>query len=139
MSNTFTGTGNLGAVPSLRNVDVQAEGGGKEKRAVCDLRVYIDRRIPDGKGEFVDRGGFWLTASLWGPRAEAAAKLLSKGARVTVSGTLYLHTWKDKESGEDRTDLRLDADDVTLNLLRIDSVEFQPARGASNGGSENAG
>lgn len=138
MSNTFTGTGNLGAAPSLRNVDVPAEGGGKEKRAVCDLRVFIDRPVPDGKGKFVDRGGFWLTAILWGPRAEAIAKLLGKGARVTVIGTLYVHTWDDRESGETRSDLRLDADEVLLNLLRVESVQFMPARvrTVSDDGSE---
>lgn len=140
MSNTFTGVGNLGAAPSIRYVDVAAEGGGKkEKRPVCDLRLYVDRRVPDGKGGFVDRGGFWLTASLWGPRAEKAAALLSKGARVTVSGTLYVHAWTDKENGEERSELRLDADDVSLNLLRVEAVQFAPARGASNDILDNVG
>lgn len=131
MSNTFTAVGNLGGAPSLRHVDVPTEGGRKEKRAVCDLRVYVDRRVPDGKGGFEDRGGFWVTASLWGPRAEAAAKLLSKGARVHVSGTLYLHVWAEKGTGEERSELRLDADDVSLSLLRIESVTFSVPRSAS--------
>ena len=33
---------------------------------VAELRVYFDRSVPDGDGGFEDRGGFWLTANLWG-------------------------------------------------------------------------
>jgi single-strand DNA-binding protein len=52
--NEFIGEGNLGQDPELRAV--QSGGGDK---AVANLRVYFDRRVPDGGGGFEDKQGFW--------------------------------------------------------------------------------
>jgi single-strand DNA-binding protein len=82
MANAFRGRGNLEQDPELRNVKVEGEA-----RQVCALRIYFDRQVPNGE-EFEDRGGFWLDADLWGPRAEDAARVLRKGMRVYVEGSL---------------------------------------------------
>ena len=50
------------------------------------------------------------------------AKLLKKGARVAVTGDLYEDTWQEKDTGEPHTKLRLRADNVDLDLARVDSV-----------------
>ena len=120
MSNKFTGRGNLAAAPTVRHVEVDGE-----KRAVASMRIYFDRPVPNGEGEFEDKGGFWLDVSLWGPRAETAARLLDKGARVAVSGSLVQRTWEDKESGEPRSRIELIADQVDLDLSRVDSVSWR--------------
>ena len=65
MSNQFTGTGNIGQAPALRTVKV-----GSEDRSVADLRIFFDRSIPQDDGSFEDGGGFWLTVTVWGSRAE---------------------------------------------------------------------
>ena len=120
MSNWFSGRGNLAAAPTLKHVDVEGE-----KRAVASMRIYFDRQVPNGDGEFEDRGGFWLDVSLWGPRAETAARLLDKGARVAVSGSLVQRTWEDKESGEPRSRIELNADYISLDLARIERIEMR--------------
>lgn len=120
MANEFRGRGNLGAAPALKQVEVDGE-----KRSVAEMRVYFDRSVPDGDGGFVDRGGFWLDVNLWGPKGEAAAKVLVKGARVAVSGSLVQRTWEDKESGEPRSRIELIADQVALDLSRVERVEFR--------------
>ena len=121
MSANFRGTGNLGSAPTLRHVPVEGE-----ERPVCELRVFFDRRKPDGDGSYEDIGGFWLTINIWGKRAIPAAKHLVKGARIKVEGRLRQDSWKDKETGEPRTEIKLDADDVTLTLSRIEQVKFMP-------------
>ncbi|MBL3601258.1 MAG: single-stranded DNA-binding protein [gamma proteobacterium endosymbiont of Lamellibrachia anaximandri] len=121
MSANFNGTGNLGNTPSLRHVRVE-----DEERPVCEFRVFFDRSKPDGEGGYEDIGGFWLTVNVWGKRAEAAARHLAKGTRVKVEGRLKQDSWEDKESGEPRVEIRLDADDVTLALSRIEQVRFMP-------------
>lgn len=121
MSANFNGTGNLGNTPTLRHVRVE-----DEDRPVCEFRVFFDRSKPDGEGGYEDIGGFWLTVNVWGKRAESAAKHLAKGARVKVEGRLRQDSWKDKETGESRVEIRLDADDVTLALSRIEQVRFVP-------------
>jgi single-strand DNA-binding protein len=131
MANEFRGRGNLGQDPELRNVEVEGEA-----RQVCALRIYFDRQVPNGE-EFEDRGGFWLDADLWGPRAEDAARVLRKGMRLYVEGSLAQHTWKDKETGGDRARLTLRADYLALDLGRLESVVlrarsadlFEPAAG----------
>jgi single-strand DNA-binding protein len=98
MANRFGGRGNLAAAPELKQVEADGEPG-----TVTEQRIYFDRSVPDGDGGFEDRGGFWLTANLWGEGAELAANLLRRGARVHVLGTLGRDTWTDKDSGEERS------------------------------------
>lgn len=120
MSNEFRGTGNLGDNPTLKTVMVA----GKEKK-VAELRVFFDDYKPDGNGGFEQIGGFWLNVSVWDKRAEAAADLLRKGARVMAIGRLTQSTWTDKEAGEEKNSMQLNADDVFLSLSRIEKVEFR--------------
>ena len=81
--NEFIGEGNLGQEPELRAV----QSGGADK-SVANLRVYFDRRVPDGDGGFKDKQGFWLNVELWGDRATHVARLCAKGSRVAVVGSL---------------------------------------------------
>ncbi|HGY89646.1 MAG TPA: single-stranded DNA-binding protein [Planctomycetes bacterium] len=120
MSNKFLGRGNLAAAPTLKHVEVDGE-----KRAVASMRIFFDRSVPDGNGGFEDKGGFWLDVSLWGPRAETAARLLDKGARVAVSGSLVQRTWEDKDSGDPRSRIELIADQVDVDLVRVDTLTYR--------------
>lgn len=126
MSNRFEGVGNLGQAPRLTQVTQQ-----DAKVPVLDLRIYFERPVPgEGNGEYVDRGGFWLNVSLWGARAEQAASLLQKGTRVCVRGVLAEDRWTDTESGETRIALKLRADYLALDPLRLASIVEQETRHA---------
>ncbi|WP_275096206.1 single-stranded DNA-binding protein [Sedimenticola hydrogenitrophicus] len=119
MSSLFSGTGNLGNVPDLKYFDVNGE-----KRPVADMRIFFDRRVKQEDGNYADGGGFWVTASIWGWRAEAAAKLLPKGARIFARGRLREETWEDDQN-EQHTQLRLDADYLTVDLLCVDTLSVR--------------
>jgi single-strand DNA-binding protein len=126
MTNRFDGVGNLGQAPRLTQVTQQ-----DDTIPVLDLRIYFERPVPGaGNGEYVDRGGFWLNVSLWGARAEQAAPLLNKGTRVCVRGVLVEDRWTDAESGERRIALKLRADYLALDPLRLVSIVEQEARHA---------
>lgn len=120
MSNVFRGTGNLGDNPTLKPVLVK----GKDRK-VAEMRVFFDEYKPDGNGGFEQSGGFWLTASIWDERGEDVCRILRKGARVLVVGRLEEQEWSDKETGELRRVMRLNADDVYLSLSRLDEVRFK--------------
>ncbi|QIT54411.1 single-stranded DNA-binding protein [Aquisalimonas sp. 2447] len=122
MANHFHGRGNLGTAPILRHT----ENGSGEAVPVASLRVYFDRRKPAGD-DFEDRGGFWANVSLWGYRAEAAARLLPKGARVAIEGELFQSAWEDRDTGEPRSQLEVRATHVDLDLGRVASVQLHPA------------
>ncbi|MBK6743063.1 MAG: single-stranded DNA-binding protein [Hydrogenophilales bacterium] len=85
----------------------------------------FDEYSRDAEGEIQQSGGFWLTCSAWDRLAEAAAKLLRKGARVKIEGRLREETWQDKTSGDIKSEFRLAVDDVTLALSRIESLQFR--------------
>lgn len=81
--NEFIGEGNLGRDPELKTVRR-----GSEDTEVANLRVYFDRRVPDGEGSFEDKNGFWLNVEVWGERATHVARLCARGTRVAVVGSL---------------------------------------------------
>lgn len=122
MSNRFEGNGNLGDAPALKRVRV-----GDEQRPVLELSIYFDRRVPTGDGAFAEKGGFWLNANLWGKRAEIAAPLLAKGARVHAIGELELETWDD--DGEERSAFKLNLDALTIDPLRVQEISYKESRG----------
>ncbi len=124
MPNSYQGTGNLGERPTLRTVRVD----GKERK-VAELRVIFDHYRPDGQGSLAQSGGHWLDVSLWDYKAEQAARLLHKGARVHVIGRIEVDTWTDRGTGELWEKLRVVADDVLLSMARVKSVEFEARRG----------
>jgi single-strand DNA-binding protein len=125
MSNEFRGTGNIGQAPTLRTVKVNGED-----RSVVDLRVYFDRRILMKDGSYEDDGGFWLTVSVWGSRADNASKLLSKGMRIEVIGALRLETWENDI--EVRTEFRLTADKISIDPICLDSVTLRKRTGIAD-------
>lgn len=123
MSTFFLGRGNIGNAPELRFVSVQGE-----QKAVCDLSIFFDRRVPDGAGGYVDKGGFWRDVSYWGARAERAHKLLKSGARVFVSGTEVQERWPDKDGGPEHTKIVLIADTIDLDLLCVEAITYREKR-----------
>jgi single-strand DNA-binding protein len=92
--------------------------------AMADMRIFFDRPVKQKDGRFGNGGGFWVTASIWGWRAEAAAKLLPKGARIFARGRLREETWDDDQN-ERHTQLRLDAEYLTVDLLCIDKLTLR--------------
>jgi single-strand DNA-binding protein len=130
MPNNYQGTGNLGESPTLKTVQINGED-----RKVAELRVFFDNYRADGQGGLEQTGGHWLDVSLWDYKAEQAARLLRKGARVLVMGRLELDSWTDRETGEPREKLRVVADDVLLSLTRVKGVEFEPRRGEEERGA----
>lgn len=122
MSNQFSGTGNIGLSPELRNVTINGRAA-----KVLELRVFFDayKENADGELEQDDSASFWKNVTLWNNRAERAAKHLIKGARVHVVGHIKGEQWTDKDTGEERIDDFIVADDVYLSFVRVDSVTWK--------------
>ena len=118
MSNKFKGIGNLGKTPELKFIDT-AEG----KRAVANFSIRFDRdkRLEDGS--YVDNGGFWMDVSIFGKPAERVAKVFSRGNRVYAEGSLKLEEWE--KDGEPVSKLKLEATYIALDLLGIESIQYQ--------------
>lgn len=85
---------------------------------VTSFSVAVDQ----GTGD--DKTTKWWDCEAWGKLAEIVANLLSvKGRAVLVEGTLVEEYWKDKNTGEQRSKLKVKVSDFNV----LDSKSEQPA------------
>lgn len=117
--------GNLGADPELR----MTQGG----QAILKLRLatsetYLDRnKVKQEKTE-------WHSVTVWGKRGEALAKILSKGSRIFVEGSLRTSSYDDKD-GNKRYKTEVNATNVILSGGVARNEPPEPRQGpASSGG-----
>ena len=131
MQNLFIGKGNLGDSPKLKNVD-----GKNGSFTVTSMRVMFGRYGQNEEGEVEQIGGFWREVEIYGNKAEACAKHLRKGARVLVIGEEREFTAKDEDGNEVQV-IKVVAEDVALQLSRIESITFAQSRAREVAESEN--
>ena len=123
MQNLFMGKGNLASSPELKHLT----GGRDGTFTVAKMRVMFGRYGQNEAGEIEQVGGFWREVEIFGSKAEACALHLRKGARVLVIGEEREFTAKD-DNGNEVQVLKVVADDVALQLSRIESITFAPSR-----------
>jgi single-strand DNA-binding protein len=83
--------GNLGADPELR----MTSGG----QAVLKLRLATSETYLDKNRTRQERTE-WHNVVIWGKRAEALAKILTKGTRIFVEGGLRTSSYDDREGNK---------------------------------------
>ncbi len=97
--------GNLGADPELR----MTSGG----QAVLKLRVATAETYLDRNRNRQERTE-WHSVVVWGKRAEALGKILSKGSRIFVEGALRTSSYDDRE-GNKRYKTEIVANNIILS------------------------
>jgi len=97
--------GNLGADPELR----MTTGG----QAVLNLRLATSETYLD-KNKVRQEKTEWHNIVIWGKRAEALARILTKGSRIFVDGKLRTSKYDDKE-GNTRYRVDIVARDIVLS------------------------
>ncbi len=101
--NRVTLMGNLTRNPELRKT--------KTGTSVTELGLALNRVWSGENGEKQEDVTF-VDVTLWGRNAENAAQYLQKGRAVLIEGRLQLETWQDKQSGQDRSKLKVVADAI---------------------------
>jgi single-strand DNA-binding protein len=91
MMNTFTGIGNLGADPVLRNTP--------SGRAVTNFNLAIDRRFYAGKDNErrLVKETDWVPVVIWNDLARTCSQYLQKGSKVCVEGSIRPRQYEDRE------------------------------------------
>ena len=111
-------SGNLTRDPELRST---ASG-----LPVLGFGVAVnDRRKNQQSGEWEDVPNF-VDVTVFGARAEALSRFLSKGSKVAIEGKLRWSQWESQQ-GEKRSKLEVIADEV----------EFLSSRDGGSGGSSH--
>jgi single-strand DNA-binding protein len=96
--------GNLGADPELR----MTSGG----QAVLKLRLATSESYKDKNQQRQERTE-WHQVIIWGKRAEALAKFLTKGSRIFVEGRISSSSYDDKD-GNKRYKTEIVAENILL-------------------------
>lgn len=124
MSTHFMGEGNIGTDPEHKLLPAN---GNQPPRGVMRLNVRFDNPVPTDKGN-VDRGGFWANVEVWHRDVEHWSRLYQKGMRVMVSGRMVLDEWKDRDTGEDRSQFKVQAVRVGILPFRLSQVVIDTAQ-----------
>jgi single-strand DNA-binding protein len=129
--NRVTLFGNLGADPELR---VTQSGQSVLKMRLATSASYFDKDKQQ-RQERVE----WHSVTVWGKRAEALAKFLSKGSRLLVEGELRTSSWDD-ENGNKRYRTEVNALNIILagggSQHQRDNVRNPPSDQYSQGDDE---
>ncbi len=116
--NRVTLVGNLTRDPELRQT--------KNKNSVTELGLAMNRSRTLENGEKQEDATF-VDVIVWGRDAENAVKYLKKGRSVLVEGRLQMDTWKDSQSGQSRSKLRVVAESVQYLGGNQETAQMPPA------------
>ena len=97
--------GNLGMDPELKFT----QGG----QAVLRIRLATTESYLSKTGERQERTE-WHTVTVWGKRAEALNKILSKGRTIWVEGRIQTRSWEDAKDGSKRYATEINANNIGL-------------------------
>jgi single stranded DNA-binding protein len=126
--NQFTGIGTL-----TRDVEIRQAG----QTSVGNVSLAINEKYTTKSGEKREDVLF-LECVLWGKTAELAGQYLAKGKQVLFSGRLKQENWEDKATGQKRSKVVLNVDDmqflgarqVVRRHQQHDRKHHKPSRGS---------
>jgi single-strand DNA-binding protein len=70
----------------------------------------------------------WFNLELWGKQADVAANYVRKGSLIGVKGSLKFDSWKDRNTGADRTS----------PVVLVDRLQLLGSKRDNEGGTEAA-
>ena len=79
--------------------------------AVGDIGLAVNRVTKDEQGEKREEVTF-IDVTLWGRIAELVGQYMTKGRPVLIEGRLHLDQWQDKETGANRSKLKVVATNI---------------------------
>lgn len=123
----ITLVGNLTGDPELRFTPSGA--------AVANFTVASTPRTFDRQtSEWKDGETLFMRCSIWREAAESVAESLHRGTRVIVTGRLVSRSWDDKESGQKRTVMEMQVDEIGPSLRYATAKVTKAERGGGRGG-----
>lgn len=128
----ITVIGNLTADPELRFTPSGA--------AVANFTVASTPRTFDRQtNEWKDAETLFMRCSVWREAAENVAESLTRGTRVVVTGRLVSRSWEDKETGQKRSVMEMQVDEVGPSLRYATAKVTKTQRGGGGGGGGQGG
>ena len=111
--NSVTLVGRAGRDPEVRYFE--------SGTVVANLTMAVNRRNRDDEPD-------WFNLEIWGKQAQVAADYVKKGSLIGITGSFKLDSWKDRNTGEERT----------KPVVRVDRLELLGSkRDSENGNFQN--
>ena len=82
--------------------------------AVAELGLAVNRTWYDKGASQKKEEVTFVDVTVWGRQAEIAGEYLAKGRSVLIEGRLQMDTWQDKESGQNRSKLKVVCENLTM-------------------------
>ena len=117
-----------------RDIELRATPKGT---SVADIGLACNRVRMGENGQKIEEVTF-VDVTLWGRQAEIAAQYLAKGKPVFIEGRLQMDTWTDKESGKQRSKLKVVGEGMQLLGSPGGGGGNQGGGGGYNQGQQNA-
>ena len=97
-------------------------------RELLEFSVAVNDRVRGEDGNWYDRPNY-IDCALWGKRAQALSKIMHKGDKVGVHGSIRYDSWQDSKTGSKRSKLSCSVISVEL-MSKRSSQESAPAPAA---------
>ena len=110
--NSVTLVGRAGRDPDVRYFESGS--------VVANLTMAVNRRSKNDQPD-------WFNLEIWGKQAQVAADYVKKGSLIGITGSFKLDSWKDRNTGEEKT----------KPVVRVDRLELLGSRRESEGGNFN--
>jgi len=95
--------------------------------SIGKFTIAVNERYKDRNEQWQERANF-IDCEAFGRKAEVMAQYLSKGRPVFIEGKLRLDKWEDKQSGENRSKLK----------VVVDDFQFVDSKGGGGGASQSS-
>ena len=84
--------------------------------AVINISIAVNESIKQHDGNYADTPNFF-EVQIWGKTAEGLQKYLTKGRQISILGKLKQQTWTDNQTGQNRSKVLVNAQQVQLLSL----------------------
>ena len=81
---------------------------------VTELGLAVNRQWFDKQSNSRKEDTTFVDVTVWGRTAEVAGEYLSKGRQVLIEGRLQLDQWQDKDTGQNRSKLKVVCENMTM-------------------------
>ncbi|MCC7508051.1 MAG: single-stranded DNA-binding protein [Planctomycetes bacterium] len=120
--------GNLTRTPELRSTPGGAQ--------LCDLTLAVNESFKDKSGNMQESTHF-IEVTFWGKQAETICRWKKQGDPLLVEGSLKQDKWVDKETGKNRSKLKVHG--VSCTFLNRGQGGGEGGGGNRNQGGGNRG
>ncbi|MFO0958042.1 MAG: single-stranded DNA-binding protein [Isosphaeraceae bacterium] len=98
---------------------------------VTDLRIATSRQFT-GKDGSPQKDTLYIDVTVWNRQAENCCQFLRKGRQIHVEGFLKMESWEDKQTGQQRSKVKVEGD-------RVQFLDGRRDEGGIGSGDEDYG